>query len=215
MHKKTGFFFSVWNLINDIISPGNVAMAQYVAQSGLLLSIGLISIFSVITAYTLCILYNLARMTNEKSLPDLCGRAFGRPGHIITCIIIFSFNFGGLCAQFLMFAEVVPGLLQHLWGADHVLISRTAILIYLTILFFPFAFMRELSSFSIISFLTVFSILCIAVIIFYETLVKGGFDPPPPDAFALFHTEALSALGGFSYIVCFLMILLTWTVCLP
>jgi sodium-coupled neutral amino acid transporter 11 len=98
-----------------------------------------------------------------------------------------------------MFAQVVPALLQYMWG-EHVLISRTAILIYLTLLFLPFAFMKELSSFSIISFLTVLSVLSIAVIIFYESLVSGAFNPPLPDAYAFVHPEALSALGRLSYI---------------
>ncbi|KAL0481116.1 hypothetical protein AKO1_012889 [Acrasis kona] len=185
-YKKTTFFFSLWNLINDICSSGNVAFGKYVAQCGLLLFAILICIFALITIYTLCILYNLSKSQNEKTLPELCAKAFGRAGHIITCIFIFCFNFGGLCSQFLMFAEVLPQLVTILSGHQAHHISRTAVLIYLTILFAPFAFMRELSS--------------IALVLLLQAITHCPFNPPQGDSFALIRPlSALSSLGGISY----------------
>lgn len=104
-HKKTGLFFSVWNLINDIISPGTVSMPGVVAQSGLYMSIIWFVIFGIITIFTLCLVYELARRHLKRTLPDLAMKGFGKFGFLIACICIFFFNFGGACAQLLMFGQ--------------------------------------------------------------------------------------------------------------
>jgi sodium-coupled neutral amino acid transporter 11 len=197
---KTGVFFSIWNLVNDILSPGTVGMAQYVAQSGLIISLILFVFFSIITTYTLVIVYDLAKKWRKKSLPDLCEQGFGKVGYQITCLFIVLFNFGGVCAQFLMFGEVVPELLLYIYGEPHILISRTAVLIYLTIFLLPIACLKDLGSFAIISFISVASVLAITVIVFYKALLGRAFNPPLPDDWKFIHPEALSALGGFSYL---------------
>lgn len=177
---KTGMFFAVWNLINDILGPGTVGMGQYVAQSGLVLSVIMIIFFAVITTYTLCLVFDLAKRHKKKSMPELAHLAFGRIGFIITCISIFLFNFGGLTAQFLMAGEIVPQLLVQLFGAQNFLTSRSAVLIYLTIILSPFAFMRSLSSFAIISFLSVSGVMTIAALVFYKAIIGDSFNPPLP-----------------------------------
>lgn len=197
---KTGFFFSVWNLMNDVVSPGTVGMAQYVAQSGLVLSCVLFLVFGIITSYTLCILYDMAKKYGKKSLPDLAEYGFGKFGYVMTCIFIIIFNFGGTCAQLIMFGQVVPELLLYLYGEEHFLISRTAVLIYLTICMLPIAFLRDLGDFAIISFISVSCVLFIAFIVFYKALAGEKFNPPLPSDWDLVHPGALSALGGMSYI---------------
>jgi sodium-coupled neutral amino acid transporter 11 len=197
---KTGIFVAVWNLINDILGPGTVGMGQYVAQSGLLLSIVMIVFFGVITTYTLCLVFNLAKRHRRKSMPELSRDAFGNIGFTATCLMIFLFNFGGLCAQFLMAGEIVPQLLVNIFSVNNFLTSRTAVLIYVTLILSPFAFMRTLSSFAIISFLSVAGVLSIALIVFYKALIGNSFNPPLPSDWKIIHPQALSALGGLSYL---------------
>lgn len=105
--KKTGLFFSIWNLINDVISPGTVSMPQVVASSGLYMSIIWFVLFGVVTAFTLCLVYELSRRHLKTTLPELAMLGFGKIGFFLTCVFIFFFNFGGACAQLLMFGQYV------------------------------------------------------------------------------------------------------------
>ncbi len=94
----------------------------------------------------------------------------------------------------------MPDLLVVLYGQNHLLIGREAVLIYLTIFLLPIASMRELSDFAIVSFISVASVLIIALMLAHAAFVGNAFDPLPPDAWAFAKPEALSALGGLSFI---------------
>ncbi|KAG2373997.1 hypothetical protein C9374_011662 [Naegleria lovaniensis] len=202
-HKKTGLFFSVWNLINDIISPGTVSMPGVVAQSGLYMSIIWFVVFGIITIFTLCLVYELARRHLKRTLPDLAMKGFGKIGFLIACVCIFFFNFGGACAQLLMFGQVVPDLLLYLFNdPNNIFISRRAILTYLVVLILPIAMQKRLGSFAFFSFIAVASVFGVAALVNYELFfgVPRYVPHDPKEAFAFVHPQFMNALGNLAYI---------------
>ncbi|KAL9644882.1 hypothetical protein ABK040_005362 [Willaertia magna] len=198
--KKTGMFFSVWNLIMDILSPGTVSLAQTVAQSGLYMSIIWFIFFGIITIFTLCLIYELSRNHLKQSLPELAEVGLGKFGYIVTCIFIFTFNFGAVCAQYLMFSEVVPSLLAYIFGGTNMWTGRNAVLIYLTFLLIPIATMKDLGSFAFTSFVAVGCVMLVACVVAYEFIFGKRYIPHSSNAFAFIHPQILSALGTLSYI---------------
>jgi len=201
--RKTGLFFSIWNLINDIISPGTVSMPQVVAQSGLWLAVILFILFGIITTFTICLVYELSRNHLKSSLPELAMKGFGKIGFLMTCVFIFFFNFGGACAQFLMFGQVVPNLLLFIFNdPDNIYLSRNAVLIYLAICLFPIAMQKKLGSFAFFSFAAVFSVFGVAAIVMYELLFgpKRYIPHDPVESLQFVHPHFMSALGTLSYI---------------
>lgn len=224
--KKTGIFFSVFNLINDILSPGTLSMSQMTAQSGIFSSYLLTFLFGAVTLFTLCLLYELRRNHLKSSLIELSEKAFGKLGVIFTSIAIILFNFGGALGMFIMFGHMVPDLLQqwklqfynpkqfdsqegfvspqlqsiHEWIST--LTSRTAVLIYLTLLMIPFALRKQLTSYAFTSFLSVSSVFVIGAWLAYEA-VSGNkrFVPPPSDALNFVRgSQFFSALGALAFI---------------
>jgi len=199
--RKTNLFFSVFNLINDILSPGTLSMGQMISQSGLWMALVNVCFFGIITSFTLIILYELSRKHLKTSLPSLAEKAFGKPGNVATCIFIFLFNFGGACGMYIMFGDVLGDLLLYLFNdVPNMFISRTAILIYLTVFLIPVAMMKNLSSFAFTSFISVSSVLIITGMIIFELALGRRFVPYPNDAFYFAHDQYLSALGGLSFI---------------
>jgi sodium-coupled neutral amino acid transporter 11 len=196
---KVGVMTSVWNLINDIMTPATISIAFYVAQCGLVLSLILLCIFSLITVYTLCILYDLSKAHKRKSLPDLCSYAFGRPGYYIASLCIFTFNFGGCLISTLMLGELVPALLRDQLGVDHFLFGRTAVMCYLTAVMLPITMRKKLSGFAFTSFISVGTLAVIGVLIMYRAVIDRGEIPEPKEPLVWFSRNAVLALGGLSY----------------
>jgi len=56
---------------------------------------------------------------NKKSYPELCDFVFGKKGYAAVCLAIFCFNFGGLCAQLMLFGTVVPDILTYFFWSTH------------------------------------------------------------------------------------------------
>ncbi len=106
-NAKVNVKYAVWNLFNDVLSPGTVALPLYVYQAGLGTGIFLIIAFGFLTGYTLEDIYLLYMKFGKKSYPELCDFVFGKVGYAIVCLCIFCFNFGGLCAQ-LMYVLSLP-----------------------------------------------------------------------------------------------------------
>jgi Transmembrane amino acid transporter protein len=110
--------FAVWNLFNDILSPGTVALPFYIYQAGLGFGVVLIVLFGIITTYTLEEIYRLYYKIGKKNYPELCAHVLGRPGYAVVCFAIFCFNFGGLCGQ-LMYVKQHTRLSYHTLGKTH------------------------------------------------------------------------------------------------
>ncbi|KAG2382830.1 hypothetical protein C9374_004797 [Naegleria lovaniensis] len=200
--RKTNLFFTCFNLVNDILSPGTLAMPQMVAQSGIWMSILCVVFFGLITSFTLILLYEMSRGHFKTSLASLSEKAFGKTGNVITCIFIFLFNFGGACGMYIMFGDVMGDLLLYLFNNDtsNIFISRTAILLYLTAFLIPIALMKNLSSFAFTSFISVSCVLIITGLIILEVVLGRRIDPRPDNAFSFMHDQVLSALAALSFI---------------
>jgi sodium-coupled neutral amino acid transporter 11 len=197
---KTSLFLSIFNLINDVTSPSTVNLPQFFTQAGVYLTVLLLCIFGVITAYTLCILYHLSNNHKKSNYPDLVKLAFGNIGYVLTCLFMFLYNFGSLLSAFLMFGGVVPELIYYLIDGHYFVTSRTMILIYITLLLLPVVFKKELGEFAIFSFLCISSVIGIAISLFVLAVQGTHYDPPPSDPYRFAHSRALSALGGLSFI---------------
>ncbi len=204
---SSGIFFSVWNLCNDILSAGIVAMSYYIAQSGIGLSFVLFVAFAIITSYTLCILYNLSHTTNIKSLPAMVLYCYGKPGFLFICFFMFMFNYGSVLAGMLMIGDVIPDLLADLLGVKYFFLDRWAILIYATLAFLPISFRKQIGSFAITSFVSVGIMIAISLLVvfkyFYHVVyLQHNFVPSvvPSGGLDFAHTQFYAALGGIAFI---------------
>ena len=72
----------------------------------------------------------------------------------MSILAIFLYNFGGFVSQLLLLTESLPDLLEMVFGDRYAWVqNRTVILVISLGLFSPFAFLRNIAQYAIISFL--------------------------------------------------------------
>jgi sodium-coupled neutral amino acid transporter 11 len=196
--KKVGIMLSVWNLINDIMTPATISIAYYVAQCGLISSLFLLLLFAAVTTYTLRLLFDLSIELKTKSLPDLCSHSFGKPGYMVASFCIFTFNFGGVLISTLMLGELIPSLIRDYLGINYFLLDRAAVMCYLTAVMLPITMRKKLSGFAITSFISVSTLFVIGLLVMYRALIDRG-TIPSSDKIVMASPNVIAALGGLSY----------------
>jgi len=134
-------------------------------------------------------------------MPDLAKMAFGRLGYLAACLSIFMFNFGVICAQLIMMAQVIPEILYFIFRTHSFLIQKHMVLIYLGLLLSPVAYMRRIQHFAVVSFISQGCLYGMIGLITLRAFVRydGEYLPvAPPHSYDLFRPL------GFLNVRCFL-----------
>jgi sodium-coupled neutral amino acid transporter 11 len=208
-NKKISSKFAIWNLFNDVLSPGTVALPFYIYQAGLPAGCLLIVLFGLLTAYTLDDVYMLYMKYGKKSYPELCDFAFGKIGYAVVCLAIFCFNFGGLCAQLMLFGSVVPDILSYLFPEASDLFTKRNLILMGCIVFLPISFLKDIAKYTFTSFVSVSCVFIITGLVVFRLIDREagdfvtpghGSDSSDSQPYALVHESVFSALGGLAYI---------------
>jgi len=184
-----------------VLSPGTVALPFYIYQAGLTAGVVLLVAFGFLTGYTLEEVYIMYMKYNKKSYPELCDFVFGKWGYGLICLAIFCFNFGGLCAQLILFGTVVPDILTYFFGV-HVLFTKRNLILMGCCIFLPISFLKDIAKYTFTSFLSVSCIFIITGLVIFRLIDKhpGDYAKPSEDPYAIVHSSVFSALGGLAYI---------------
>eukprot|EP01098_Paradermamoeba_levis_P001591 TRINITY_DN11867_c0_g1_i1.p1 TRINITY_DN11867_c0_g1~~TRINITY_DN11867_c0_g1_i1.p1 ORF type:complete len:455 (-),score=65.08 TRINITY_DN11867_c0_g1_i1:47-1411(-) len=196
---SSSFWWVTFNLWNDILGPGMIALPYYARSVGIWLLPPVLLFFSLVTAYTLNTLYYLSKKYRQPSYPELCRYSLGVPGTVVVCIFMFMFNFGGFLGALLMVGTNVPNLLSAFFGESK-WFSRHYVLIFACFLFLPIAFFRKISEYAFTSFLSVVLLLVLTLVLFIRVIFEST---PPADKHTAFHwvgDDFLPAIGGLSYL---------------
>lgn len=86
--RDSGSAATAFNLFNDVLASGAVAMPYYVQSIGIILLVPFFFFFAVVSQYTLRTLYEISEFTNVRSFPELCFRALGYPGYVWCCLVM-------------------------------------------------------------------------------------------------------------------------------
>jgi len=200
--KKVNVRYAIWNLFNDVLSPGTVALPYYIYQAGLPTGIILLVVFGLLTYYTCMDVYLMYMRYGKKNYPDLCNFVFGRPGYWLVCAAIFVFNFGGVCAQMMLFGSVVPAILTDFFG-HHELFTKTYVILFGIAVFLPISFLKDITKYTFTSFVSVTCVFIITLLVVFRLIhkVPGDYAPPSPDPYEFVHKNTVfAALGGMAYI---------------
>ena len=79
-HAKLSVFWSIWNLLNDVIAAGAVALPFLVASAGVMLAPLLMLLYCYLAYQSLMLMYELVRRFKVNSFPDLAQVGLGRAG---------------------------------------------------------------------------------------------------------------------------------------
>lgn len=161
----------------------------------------LIFLFGLLTMYTLEEVYIMRMKYGKRNYPELCDFIFGKAGYAVVCAAIFCFNFGGLCAQLMLFGSVAPDIFNDLFG-PHDLFTKRNLILMGCFIFLPLSFLRDIARFTFTSFVSVTCIFVITGLVVFRLLDKapGDYAQPGKDAYALVNWSVFEALGGLAYI---------------
>ena len=73
-HAKLGIVMSVWNLINDVIAAGAVALPFLVASGGIFLTPILMAVYCYLCYESLLLIHAIVQRFNAHSFPELAER---------------------------------------------------------------------------------------------------------------------------------------------
>ncbi|PRP81903.1 hypothetical protein PROFUN_10611 [Planoprotostelium fungivorum] len=200
--ENTNFFWTVFNLWNDVLSAGCVAFPFYVRSTGLWAFPGVVIVFAILTGYTLDLSFYLSKKYKSPSLPSLSRLAFGRPGYILSCFFMFIFNFGGLVGSLIILGDIIPRLYNAFGGPPSSFARHNWILIYCSSLLLPMNFAQKISNLTFNSFVSMVSIVGVVIVVFISSLIDKSWTNPLSQPILHNRTDVFSffsAFGGLSY----------------
>jgi len=122
---SANFWWSTFNLWNDILSANVVIFPSFVLQLGVLLTAPTLILYGFMTLFTLDSLYLLSGKHRKSSYVELCQYSLGRPGYLVACVCIFLFNWGSLTSNLLIIGTNVPSLLHRITRKEILLLKTS------------------------------------------------------------------------------------------
>jgi amino acid permease len=228
-HKKLGILMSIWNLINDVIAAGAVALPFLVASGGVFLTPILMALYCFLCFQSLLLVFELVSRYKVESFPELAQRGLGRAGFVWASACMFIFNWcvtshrylsntfvyhilcvnrGGAVGALIAIGTAVPDLMVNWFPhSTSFWTSRSGIIIGAMCLFGPLSLFKSMRRFAPLSMIGVWAIFGLAFCIIgrcvltYTHAVDAWPVPTPPvHAWRFYQSSFFPAIGGISYI---------------
>jgi amino acid permease len=172
----SGLWSAAANLGNGIIGAGIIGLPYAIGQAGFLLGLALICTMAIVTHYTVTLMIETGRAHAKFSYEALCEHAFGAPGFFaLTCLQALS-AFGACVAYMLIIADTSVVVLSNCcgslwWGFS----DRTIVVACVSsLVLLPLSLYRNMAHLEKWSFLSLCSIVAIAVLLIYVLLSGFG-----------------------------------------
>lgn len=172
---RTSFMGTVLNLLNSTLGAGILGVPNTFVNTGIILSIIILLIMSVLSTIATDILLVLGKETNARSLGEMAEKVLGRPGSLTLTILNLIFSLTALVAYLVLAGDMITSFFELAnidlsplgWHALMVLIYALCIPIALTI---PrnVAFLRYFST------ITVFCIFFFCIAMLYKFIDNHG-----------------------------------------
>jgi len=199
---KSNFWWSSFNLVNDVIMSSIVGIPFYIVAMGVWSSAFLLIFFGVVTGQTLRTLHYLSIKYRKRSYPELCEFALGKTGLVMVTFFMFVFNFGGLLTGLQMLATSVPSVMKAFVGYDSPYFSREYTLIFSCLLFLPLTFTDNIAHYRFNSFISVLLAVSMSFILFFDCILNRSQFPMPENALdnQVNFLDFTAAFGGMSFV---------------
>ncbi|XP_046398662.1 putative sodium-coupled neutral amino acid transporter 10 [Ischnura elegans] len=153
----------IMTLANSIIGVSVLAMPFCFKQCGIILSILVLFLSSIMTRLACHFLLKAAVLARRRNYEFLAFHAFGPKGKLMVELCIIGFLFGTCIAFFVVMGDLGPAIISEVLGINKSPSIRSSVLLGLALLVvLPLALLRNVDS---------LSSLCTATILFYFFLV--------------------------------------------
>jgi len=192
---------TVFNLVNTMIGGGILGLPYATQELGLALGCGLLFLFAALTDLAAWMLLVSVDATREKSYAMVAEVLFNRYLGLLVDVTVALNNLGVLISYLMIIGDVVPPFMAHI-GAPEVLQGRTSLLTLATVfVLLPMSSMRNMGALRHTSFVCLFMIGVLAVII--VAMGSGWIDvsQPTDGPMALFSQDVPVILGQMPVLV--------------
>lgn len=200
-----------FNLINSIVGSGIIGIPFAIQQCGLLIGIGMLAFVAYLIYNSVVILIECGVRENKFDFEELSMHLLGIRGYYATLLFMFLFAIGGMTSYLVILADIIPSL-AILFAPGTVLTSRVFVLAVVSVvIILPISLLRDLSSLSWTSLLSISADAVIIVIVLAaafdnhvvndgggdDTLDRGEFDAT--DNGSLFNSQLFAGIGTMSF----------------
>lgn len=186
--RVTSIYEGSFNMVNTIVGSGIIGLPFAINSCGFGLGIFFLTFVAWLIYKSVVMLIACGLKTGKLDYEELAEHEFGLFGYLFTLIFMFLFVFGAMVAYFVVIGDTIPVVLQLYYPGLEITSRAIIIVLFAVILILPLCLLKDLSSLSKTSAL---SITCDFVIIFIVLIVG----PPVAAQQGIVLTQ--SALGIF------------------
>eukprot|EP00937_MAST-01D_sp_MAST-1D-sp2_P007915 g7915.t1 len=160
----------VFNTANTIVGAGIISLPYALNEAGCWAGLTAMVVMATLTEYSLRLLMRTAMLHGHTSYEALARDAFGRGGFIAVCASRFTFSGGAMVAFLLILGDTVAAVAAAGAGPDGMGVStltlrRWVILVASLSLILPLCLLRDVTSLSRFSLLSVAAVLVMEVVV--------------------------------------------------
>lgn len=137
---------AAFNLINAIVGAGIVGMPFAIQQCSLVLGLGMILFFALVTLKTVRLLIETAKHVDVSTYERLAEVSFGKRGFIAISLAMFVMSYGAMVGYMM----IIKNNLSYLLGVsdDNVYVQRAVLTISSLMIMLPLSMNRDMSALS-------------------------------------------------------------------
>jgi amino acid permease len=176
--KKPGIVGASFNLVNFVAGTGILGLPLAFAQTGWAVSLVLLIIMAVISAYTMDLMGRLSERLQVFNTVQLAEKSFGKGGAIFLLILIMVNSFGFMCIYLIAITGQLTPFFAVLFGLDPEAPSsvglRAFILIVVLCFVTPLSMKKDMADlmWAGVVGIAILIFLC-AVVLFYYVRTEG------------------------------------------
>mmetsp|Transcript_12505 Transcript_12505/g.20320 ORF Transcript_12505/g.20320 Transcript_12505/m.20320 type:complete len:534 (-) Transcript_12505:92-1693(-) len=146
----TGF-----NFVNSIVGAGIIGIPVAIKECGLFMGIFLLVLVAYLVDQSVILLIECGVETKKTNFEDLCKHLLGSTGYNVCVVSMLLFAYGAMLAYFVIIGDTLPVAFDYFLG-DGSAPSRNAVIVVAAIVpILPLSLMRNLSSLSYTSLLSI------------------------------------------------------------
>jgi sodium-coupled neutral amino acid transporter 11 len=156
---------ATFNFVNSIVGAGIIGMPYAIKQCGLLMGVALLVFVAYIVHLSVLMLISVG--INEKiyNYEELAHHLFGKRGYYITVGAMFTFAYGAMIAYLVIVGDTAPHVLNYILSSDKEISREIVIFTVSLFIILPISLMRDLSSLSSTSLLSIIADVVLLLII--------------------------------------------------